>query len=142
MLAGDSEATVHSWAAFAKAERGAATGTAARNHHHINSMGGSLTILRHHSLSKDEVGGIHPAVLRRGTMMARDAYGWHGICFYLVEDDADRASVVSMDGPIEPHWGCLFVRDGDRGPVSPLQGASDEISSNNMPPAREAIMAR
>src|SRR5579862_411163 len=101
-------------------------------------MGGSLTIPGYRSLSKDEGGGIHPPIQRLGTMMARDAYGWHDICFYVVEDDVDRASVVSMNGPVEPRWGYLSVRGDGRGPMSPLHGASDAISSNNMPPAREA----
>ena len=142
MLTGGSEATGHLWAAFAKSGREAAPSTATQIHPYINVMGGSLTIPPYDSLSKGRVGGIHPSTARLGTMMIRDAYGWHDICFYVVEDDVDRASVVSMDGPVEPLEGCLFVRGDERGPMSPLQGASDETLSNSIPPTREGTMAR
>ena len=143
MLAGGSEAAVHFFpAALAKSRRQAAGSTAAQIHPYINVVGGSLTIPRHHSLSKGEVGGIHPTALRPGTTMTRDAYGWHDICFYLVEDDVGRASVVSMNDPVKPQRGYVYVDGRSRRPMSPLQGASDRISSNHTPPADEATMAR
>ena len=106
--------------AFVKFGRGALGGTAAANRPHIKHVRGSLTILGYGKLSKDRVVGIPPKTTCLGTTMARDAYEWHGVCFYGVGGNHGRADVVSMDYPFKASGSLDDFRDQGRGSRSLL----------------------